>query len=233
MTEAKLWAVIPAAGSGQRFGASTPKQFLRLAGKPVIQHAIDALLALPDLQRLVVATAADDPHWNQLPAAGDARITAITGGATRAASVLAGLQHLQNLAAADDWVLVHDAARPLITAGQIEQLRAALAGHAVGGVLAVPVADTVKRCNRDGAIEQTVDRSTLWAAQTPQLFRYQLLCDSLTAALQAGVEVTDEAQAVELAGHTAQVVEGSPDNFKITLPAQLELAEYLMARRSA
>ena len=223
----RVWAVVPAAGSGRRMGSELPKQYLALAGRTVLEHTLARLGEVAAIARIVVALAADDRRYARL--AVPARCTAASGGAERCHSVLAGLQSLVGEAAHDDWVLVHDAARPCVRVADIERLLAELAADAVGGILAVPVRDTLKRCAPDGAITDTVSREALWQAQTPQLFRYGLLRAALEAALTHGGLVTDEAQAVEWAGATPRVVAGHGDNLKITHPEDLALAALILA----
>ncbi len=231
MSTARLWGVMPAAGSGKRFGEAIPKQYLRLIDKPVIQHSIDALLAIPGLSGLTVALSADDCRWQNLAAAADERVQTVTGGQERADSVLAALDSLSEVAADNDWVLVHDAARPCIDLVDVHRLLKSIKNHDVGGLLALPVADTLKRCDVHNNILASVDRSKLWSAQTPQIFRFGLLRECLAAALQSGSVVTDESMAAEIAGYQPLVVAGSPDNIKITLPAHLRLAEFLLRGR--
>ncbi len=225
----KLWAVVPAAGVGSRMQSTTPKQYLLLADKPVLSHSLSRLLALPALQQVVVAVAADDAYWPSMPEASESRVLAVDGGRERADSVLAGLSALVDKAAADDWVLVHDAARPCVQSKNIAAMLAALADHPVGGVMATAIADTVKQAGDGLSIEATLDRSRLWAAQTPQLFRYGLLKSALEQALAAGVAVTDEASALEWAGYTPQLFAGSKTNLKITVPEDIRLAGLILA----
>ncbi|MEM0954728.1 MAG: 2-C-methyl-D-erythritol 4-phosphate cytidylyltransferase [Pseudomonadota bacterium] len=228
--DAALWAVVPAAGIGARIGGDRPKQYLALAGQPVLQHSLNTLLALPNLRAVAVAIAAGDEAWPGLPAALDSRVRLAPGGAERSDSVLSGLDCLASEAAAHDWVLVHDAARPCLPTADLERLVDSLAEDDVGGILALPVADTVKRADDAGRIIETVDRSGLWLAQTPQLFRYGMLAAALRAAKAAGHAVTDEASAIERAGFQPRLVPGSPRNIKVTRPADLALAEnYLQA----
>ncbi len=224
---ARIWAVVPAAGKGARMGADRPKQYLELAGRTVLEHTLRRLLAEPRIAGVVVAFAPDDTDGPRLVAGLGERVLATVGGAERCHSVLNGLDALP--AAADsDWALVHDAARPCLRRGDLAKLIEELATDACGGILAVPVRDTLKRCAPDGAIEHTVDRDRLWHALTPQMFRLSVLRDALRAALAAQRLVTDEAQAVELAGFVPRVVEGHADNIKITRPEDLPLADYYL-----
>ena len=225
---AVFWAVVPAAGSGQRMGAAVPKQYLPLRGRAVLDHALAALLGHPEVRGAFVAVAADDRRWRDCEHARHPRVRWVTGGAERCHSVLRALDALAGEASADDWVLVHDAARPCLSAADLGRLVDGLRDHPVGGLLGVPVRDTMKRCTGDGAIVETVDRTGLWHAYTPQMFRLGLLTSALRAAVAAGAAVTDEAAAVERAGLAPRVVEGSYGNIKVTRPQDLALAELFL-----
>lgn len=231
--DAALWAVVPAAGSGLRMGTEVPKQYLRLRGRSVLDHALAALLDHPAIRCAVVAVAADDLRWRDCDHAREPRVRWVTGGAERCHSVLNALGELAGEAAADDWVLVHDAARPCLSREDLHRLVDSLRDHAVGGLLAVPVRDTMKRCAADGSVVATVDRAGLWHAYTPQMFRFGLLTGALRAAVAAGELVTDEAAAVERAGLVARVVEGSFGNIKVTRPQDLPLAEFFLGQRES
>ena len=225
-----FYALLPCAGSGQRAGTAQPKQYEPLAGVPLVVHTWRALGAVPALRRGVLVVAPDDTHMApllaQYPQPGFEM--APVGGATRAASVLAGLQHLMSTGARhDDWVLVHDAARCLIQATEVTRLIDACRGDPVGGLLALPLADTLKMA-RHGRVQGTLDRSDKWLAQTPQMFRCGLLLDAL---LQAGAAVTDEASAIEHLGHAPLLVRGSAHNLKVTFPEDFTLAEAILRSR--
>ena len=218
-----FWVVIPAAGIGSRMRADRPKQYLQLAGRTILEHTLDCFLDHPRLKGLMLSLAADDPFWPALPCATDPRIQRVEGGAERADSVLAGLLRLVELGAQEgDWVLVHDAARPNLARSDLDRLLAELADDPVGGLLAVPARDTLKRIGADGRVAETVDRSLIWQAYTPQMFRFAALHRALADALVAGVAVTDEASALEWAGQAPKLVEGRADNLKITRPEDLE-----------
>ncbi|WP_252274409.1 2-C-methyl-D-erythritol 4-phosphate cytidylyltransferase [Pseudomonas subflava] len=218
-----FWVVIPAAGIGSRMRADRPKQYLPLAGRTILEHTLHCFLDHPRLKGLVLSLAADDPWWPALPCADDPRILRAEGGAERADSVLAGLLRLLELGAQpDDWVLVHDAARPNLARSDLDQLLGELADDPVGGLLAVPARDTLKRVGTDGRVVETVDRSLIWQAYTPQMFRFAALHRALADALVAGVAVTDEASALEWSGQAPKLVEGRADNLKITRPEDLE-----------
>jgi 2-C-methyl-D-erythritol 4-phosphate cytidylyltransferase/2-C-methyl-D-erythritol 2,4-cyclodiphosphate synthase len=212
----RVWAVVPAAGRGERFDAASPKQYAPLLGATVIEWSLRALLAEPRVQGIAVALAAEDERWPAVAARlGDSRLMRAAGGASRQESVANGLSLLESHAAADDWVLVHDAARPCLTAGELHALLQALDEGAGGAMLAVPVTDTVKR-ERDGYSGGTVDRSGLWRALTPQAFAFGALRQALADAARDGAAVTDEAQAMERLGHAPRLVAGSPFNIKLT-----------------
>ncbi len=227
----RYWAVLPAAGVGKRMGGPVPKQYLDLAGRPVIAHTLSRLLAHDKIQAVAVALGSQDGWWPDAGFADHARIIRAPGGAERCHSVLNGLQALQGRAAADDWVLVHDAARPCIRQADLDKLIRQASGHAVGGLLGVPVRDTMKRCAESGEIQKTVDRDCLWHAFTPQMFRYEELRQALQTALDTDQLVTDEASAMELAGKMPLMVEGHDDNIKVTRPADLPLAAFYLQRQ--
>lgn len=226
----QYWLVMPAAGSGQRFGGDVPKQYTRLAGRPLIAWSLRPFLEDPRCRGLRVALAADDPHWAAVAAElRDARIETCLGGAERCGSVLNALASLP--AADEDWVLVHDAARPCVTAEEIDRLLLATAHHEVGGLLAVPLADTLKRSAGDGSVDATVPRDGLWRALTPQMFRVGLLRRALESARALGIVPTDESQAMELQDAAPLLVPGAPENIKVTTPADLAFAESVLASR--
>lgn len=226
----RCWGIVPAAGRGLRMGGEVPKQYLLLHGRSVLDHAIAALLGHAAVRAVAVAVAPEDARWRASAHAGDPRVRWVAGGAERCHSVLNALDALTDEAAADDWVLVHDAARPCLCAEDLERLVAALADHPVGGLLGVPVKDTMKRCAADGTVTDTVERAGLWHAYTPQMFRHAALRGALRAALAAGMLVTDESAAMERAGLAPRLVEGSPDNIKLTRPEDLPLAAFLLGR---
>lgn len=218
--------IIPAAGIGSRMRADRPKQYLPLAGRALIEHTLDCFLDHPGLQKLVVCIAADDPWWPQLSCANHPLIQRAAGGAERADSVLNGLRVLlESGASAADWVLVHDAARPNLARTDLDRLLAELADDPVGGLLAVPARDTLKRAGSDGRVQETVDRSVIWQAYTPQMFCLGALRNALDDALAAGAQVTDESSAMEFAGFAPRLVEGRADNLKVTRPEDLQWLE--------
>lgn len=231
---ARCFALVPCAGVGQRAGTALPKQYTPLAGLPLVAHTLQALQACPALKATLVVTSPGDAHFTRLvPAERHPRDwLADVGGATRAATVAAGLAALRQRGAADDdWVLVHDAARCLLQPAWVQRLIDACRDDAVGGLLALPVSDTLKRAAADEAPPRagaTVSRQGLWAAQTPQMFRLGLLVRALAA---AGDAVTDEASAIEALGYQPRLVAGEWENLKVTWPADLALAERLLKQR--
>jgi 2-C-methyl-D-erythritol 4-phosphate cytidylyltransferase len=221
--------VIPAAGSSRRIaGSGPPKQYLQLAGRTVIEWAIAPFLERADCERIVVVIAASDPHWSRESLARHPKISTAIGGAERVDSVHAGLRALVALANDDDWVLVHDAARPCLRATDLSRLIDELADDGVGGLLGAPLVDTLKRADASDRVQATVPRESLWRALTPQMFRYGVLDRALRAARDSGVVPTDEAQAVEALGLQPRLVRGDPDNIKITLPEDIERAARLL-----
>jgi 2-C-methyl-D-erythritol 4-phosphate cytidylyltransferase len=228
------FALIPAAGVGARLAAGSPKQYLPVAGKPMIAHAFDAFMASESISHTYVVVSAGDGQIDAvLPPAG---VTALRcGGATRMETILNALRALAGVIADDDWVLVHDAARPGLTAALIARLIAAIGDDGVGGLLALPVVDTVKRVAASTAqaptVGATVARDGLWLAQTPQMFRYRLLVRALEAAEATPERITDDASAVEALGFAPKLVEGHPRNLKVTLPADIRIAEMYLADR--
>ena len=222
----RFWAVIPCAGTGARSGASGPKQYQPVAGKPMVMHTLAAFAGVARITRTMVVVAADD---GVLVSPGSSFFVAPCGGSTRAASVLNGLNYLlQQGAEPADWALVHDAARCLVTPAQINALIDACSQDAVGGLLAHKLADTLK-AETDGRVASTLDRSDKWLAQTPQMFRIGAL---ITALQQAGDRVTDESSAMEFIGLHPLLVPGSAQNFKVTYPEDFALAEAVLNARA-
>ena len=246
----RYWLVMPAAGAGRRFGAPLPKQYAPLEGRTVIEWALAPFLADARCAEVVLALAADDAAGARIaarvrergaaPASGGPAVSVVTGGEQRSHSVRCGLDALEGRAAADDWVLVHDAVRPCLDAHDLERLLAALGTHPLGGLLAVPAADTLKRAQdpqagpaaaQAPAVSQTVERAGLWRALTPQMFRYGSLGAALDRAHAAGRSPTDEAQALEWQGEHPLLVAGSASNLKITTAADLVLAAAVLQSR--
>lgn len=217
-------ALIPAAGVGTRMGANSPKQYLTIAGKSILQHAVNALMNFPGISHTYVVVSEDDAFVDNFLQKADQLTVLRCGGATRRDSVRNGLAYLADKLDAHDWVLVHDAARPGLTPALLQKLIDQVGSHPVGGLLALPVVDTVKRVI-DGKVA-TISRDGLWLAQTPQMFRYAMLCDALDQAEQ----VTDESSALELMGYAPLLVEGHACNMKVTLPSDLLMATQYMQR---
>jgi 2-C-methyl-D-erythritol 4-phosphate cytidylyltransferase len=215
------FALIPAAGVGARAGAGSPKQYREIAGRAMLRHVLDTFASAPCIAHTFVVVNSDDAYIDEVVAGLSSCSVLRVGGATRQASVLNGLAAAHGQIGDDDWVLVHDAARPGLTTALIARLVDALANDPVGGLLALPMVDTLKRAGKDGRALQTVARDALWAAQTPQMFRHALLRRALE---QAG-DITDDASAIETLGLSPKLVEGSPRNFKVTLPHDFALAE--------
>lgn len=230
---ARIWAVLPAAGRGTRFGGEVPKQYLEAAGRPLIAHALDALLSHPRIDGAMVALAADDARWPGWTSRHGKPLLRCTGGGERADSVLAALHALPADVGAGALVLVHDAARPNLHAADLDRLIDVATAHADGAILGAPVRDTLKRADAAAHIVATEPRSALWRAFTPQAFRRGPLTAALERARADSVVVTDEAMAMERMGAHPALVEGREDNLKVTTPADLALAEYLLARSDA
>ncbi len=228
---ADIWAVLPAAGRGTRFGGDTPKQYLEAGGRPLIAHALDALLAHPRVAGAVVALAADDVRWPGWTSRHGKPVLRCIGGDKRADSVLAALRLVPADAHHDPLVLVHDAARPNLHRDDLDRLIAAAEAGAGGAILAAPVRDTLKRADGEGCIAATEPRAGLWRALTPQAFRRSTLIAALERARADGVVVTDEAMAIERTGAHPRLVEGRDDNLKVTTPADLALVDYLLSTR--
>ena len=224
-----IWVVIPAAGVGRRMKSSTPKQYLLLNEKPVLEHTLNVFLNNDAISEIVVAVSKEDEYWPTLSLTNNKPVRKAEGGKERSDSVLNGLRFLEGMANDNDWVLVHDAARPCLRQQDLNLLIESLAKHSVGGILAVPVRDTMKRASANSnLIEKTIDRENLWHALTPQMFRYKMLKDALLTAQENNQEITDEASAIELAGFQPELVEGHADNLKITRPEDLELAAFFL-----
>ena len=225
-----IWVIIPAAGVGKRMGTDIPKQYLTLNGKTIIEHTIDVFDKHDSISEIVVAISKDDEYWPSLNINLSKPFHIASGGNERCDSVLNGLKLIENKAADDDWVLVHDAARPCLRHDDLTLLLDSLEEHEVGGILAVQVKDTMKRSIGENRIKNTVDRENLWHALTPQMFRFSMLKDSIQSALKNNEVITDEASAIELIGYQPMLVEGHADNIKITRPEDLDLASFYLQK---
>ncbi|ROR16501.1 2-C-methyl-D-erythritol 4-phosphate cytidylyltransferase [Vibrio crassostreae] len=221
-------AVVPAAGVGSRMKADRPKQYLKINGKTILEHTVEKLLSHPQVAQIVVAISDDDPYYPELALNQNPQVSRVSGGSERADSVLSALNYIaeQQLC---DWVMVHDAARPCVQLSDIDKLISGAMSHDIGAILAAPVRDTMKR-GAQGQIEHTVERADLWHALTPQMFRAQPLWKALSEALQHGASITDEASAFEWKGLSPALVAGRSDNFKITQPEDLALAEFYLSQ---
>lgn len=226
-----FWVILAAAGVGERMGSACPKQYLMLAGRTLIEHSMELFLAQSCIKGIMVVLAATDPYFARLPISRDHRIRSTVGGDQRYQSVHNGLRALQGRADAEDWVLVHDAARPCLHPDDLDHLLAQARDDFPGGLLAAPVSDTLKQADAELKVAQTIPRTGLWRALTPQMFRYDLLTKALAEALAAQVKVTDEAAAVERLGIKPVLIPGRSDNLKITYPSDLALAEAILAER--
>jgi 2-C-methyl-D-erythritol 4-phosphate cytidylyltransferase len=222
----RCWAVVPAAGSGRRMQSDRPKQYLHLGRQTVIEHSLEVLLGHPRIAGAVVALAPDDPYWPGLHPRYDKPLVTVTGGRERGDSVLNAVRALLATEDGEDaWAMVHDAARPCLRAVDLDRLIDGVGTDPDGGLLALPVRDTLKQEGAQGRVGHTVDRTGLWHALTPQLFPAYALSNALESALRTGEPITDDAFAMERAGRAPRLIEGHSDNIKITRPADLELAE--------
>lgn len=211
--------------------SATPKQYLTIAGKTILEHTLDSFTEHSAISGIVVVVSQQDQQWLEL-AKQYPNIKTTEGGAERFQSVLNGLKYLSGFANNEDWVLVHDAARPCLRQSDLDKLISDLSSHEVGGLLGLPMADTVKRCNDKGQVDETVSRHDLWRALTPQMFRLNILKQALEQALADDAVVTDEASAIERMGLQPQIVAGHSDNIKVTRPEDLELAQIYLAARN-
>ncbi len=237
----KLWPILPAAGVGARMQADCPKQYLTLGGQYLIDHTLDCFLTYGKFQQVILVLSEQDEYWQKSRFSKDDRIIRAVGGRERSDSVLSGLESISSLAKADDWVLVHDVARPCLHHSDLDRLidqvmdaeRRSSSKSGVGGILATPVRDTMKRGRIDNqiySIDHTVDREALWHAMTPQMFLYSELRQALQNCLEQQQPVTDEASAMEQQGWAPILVEGRPDNIKVTHPNDLALAELYLSQ---
>ncbi|MEO0369610.1 MAG: 2-C-methyl-D-erythritol 4-phosphate cytidylyltransferase, partial [Pseudomonadota bacterium] len=240
VTTERIWGIIPAAGAGTRLGTTRAKQYLEIAGQSLLERSILGLVKAIDFENLIICVPPQDETANQLLKenavlsiqfeAGNIRL--VEGGETRAHSVSNGLAALSAQASDEDWVLVHDAARPLVSARDLQTLMDSISAHEVGGILATPAKDTLKQASGSSIeqtlIEQTLDRSMIWNAQTPQVFRFGLLRAAMQDALQASAQITDESSAVERQGFKPLLVASQDINIKITTPEDLLIAEAIL-----
>ena len=226
----KVFALVLAAGQGTRIGDALPKQYLPIAGKPMMFHSIEALARVSRIEKLFVVLAPMDRHWGKhdWSAFPEKVQAAFCGGAHRAESVLNTLKHIESQVAPDDWILVHDAARPCIMTELVEQFLDEVGDDAVGGLLAMPLADTLKRADENQRVAATLPRAGLWRAQTPQLFRYAML----RKGIEKNPAATDESEAVESLGHVPRLAEGENSNIKVTFAEDLVIAEMILEQKN-
>lgn len=226
-----IWVIIPAAGVGKRMESDMPKQYLTLNGKTIIEHTLDVFDKHDSISDIVVAISKGDEYWSSLNINLSKPLHAANGGRERCDSVLNALTFIENKVSDNDWVLVHDAARPCLRNEDLTLLLDTLKEHEVGGILAIPVRDTMKRSTDENVITGTVERENLWHALTPQMFRFSMIKDALETALNKNEVITDEASAIELAGYQPVLVEGHADNLKITRPEDLALAAFFLRQQ--
>ena len=226
-----LWVIVPAAGRGNRMATTLPKQYLPLLHQTVIEITLKKLLAINHVTKIIVSLHPEDHHWQTLHCAQNPKIQTVVGGKERSDSVLAALKYIQHQAGEMDWIMVHDAARACILNETIERMLAAIKDEEIGGVLAVASDDTLKQVT-DQRIHSTLDRRTIWRAQTPQIFRYQLLYQCLSQAIARNHAITDDASAIEMAGYTPKIIAGRKDNIKITHPEDLRIAEFILKQQN-
>ncbi len=224
----RSWVIIPAAGVGKRMRLNHPKQYLSLDSKTVIERAILVFSKNPNIEGIVIVLSSGDEYWPKLKIDSKVPLFVVEGGQERCHSVLNGLLFLENKAKAVDWVLVHDAARPCLHNDDVTKLSHTLQNHDVGGLLGLPVADTLKYCDDGYGVKRTVNRQGLWRALTPQMFRYEKLLTSMRAAVCEPENITDEASAMEMAGYEPVMVEGRWDNIKITHPQDISQAQLIL-----
>jgi 2-C-methyl-D-erythritol 4-phosphate cytidylyltransferase len=232
LNQPRIHALIPAAGQSVRFGGTTVKQYTHLLGQPVIAHSIQAVMKHPSVTQVTVALAHDDGIFNELIRPVFPEVTIVEGGETRSQSVMNGLNFIIDADPDCEWVLVHDAARPCLSAAALSDLIDHGLTSMAGAILAIPVTDTLKVADDSGYINKTVDRSSYWSAQTPQLFRIHQLAANLESALSRGEHPTDEAAAMEAAGVHPLLVQGLASNIKITGPDDMALAEFILQRQA-
>lgn len=227
----KYWGIVPAAGVGKRMQADRPKQYLALNNGTVIEQTITRLLQVKQLSAVVVAISREDPYWPKLEVSKNPKVLTAAGGKERADSVLSALDSIADKAADNDWVLVHDAARPCITPSDVELLINQVNSDDCGGLLALASHDTLKVVNENRMVCDTVDRTTIWRALTPQMFRYGALKHALQQASDKGWVMTDDASAMELQGQQVKIIAGRSDNIKITRPEDLALAQFYLEQQ--
>ena len=228
--ESKCWVIIPAAGIGQRMGSETPKQYLKINNETIVERTISLFSTNFLIEKVVVVLHPSDTRWSTLNIQYPDKVVTAVGGDVRVESVRQGLLYLKKEAAANDWVLVHDVVRPCLSSALLNFFINTIADHRVGGLLALPVTDTIKKIDTDHVVRTTISREGLWVAQTPQMFRYGFLLDAIENAIQLDTPVTDESCAIELAGEHPIVIRGDWRNIKITTPEDLEQAKGILQK---
>ncbi len=221
-----IWAIVPAAGIGQRMSGVLPKQYIEVNGKPILAHTLDVICQIPHVKKVIIPLHPNDHYWSSLIDLPYDNVMTVTGGELRNDSVLNALTAIKNNAQAQDWVLVHDAVRPCITVNDICELLMQIADHPVGGLWGVPVRDTLKQVDANQNVEKTVPRECLWHAQTPQIFRFELLYQALQKTKDDKINITDDASAIEYLGYHPKMVQGNYTNIKITWPEDLIMAAH-------
>lgn len=224
-----VWAIVPAAGRGERFKEAVPKQYCRVQGKTILEHTLSSLLSHPALQQIVVAISKEDHYFSALPVFHESRLTTVMGGDSRMASVVNALAWIETVADPDDWVLIHDAVRPGLHPRDFQNLIATMKEDVAGAILGSPVKDTLKFVYSSGFISHTVSRGALWHASTPQLFRLSILLKAIKRAEEIALIATDEAQMVEQLGECVKMVPLLYPNPKLTYPEDLLYFEYLLS----
>jgi 2-C-methyl-D-erythritol 4-phosphate cytidylyltransferase len=227
----KYWVIIPAAGTGNRMGTEIPKQYLKITGRTILEHTISRFIPLTNIEGIIVVISQNDSYWSNLELSRHEKVMTTIGGKARYHSVLNGLYRLSEVTGGNDWVLVHDAARPCIRMEDIIALIGEISNHADGGLLGIPARDTMKRADMNNEITGTISRVGLWHALTPQMFRNEALQHAIEKAIANNIELTDEAQAMEYAGFKPKFVTGHPDNIKITHLNDLRLAELFILQQ--
>ena len=228
----KYWLVIPAAGIGKRMESDIPKQYVSVHGKTVIEHTIDNFIGRKEIENICISISESDTHWSTLPISKNKKMITTIGGNQRYESVYNGLCALQDKANDDDWVIVHDAVRPCLKKSIIDRLITDISSHDVGGILALPCFETMKRVNNNQQVEETINREIIWRAQTPQIFKYKKLLLAIEKAINENILITDEAMAMELSNYKPIVIMGDEKNIKITHKDDLKHLELFLGETS-
>ncbi len=231
LQQTSFWGIVPAAGLGLRMAADCPKQYIKIHDRTILEYAIESLVSHPHIEKVVVALHEHDDYWKSIVPPHKEKIITTVGGEHRINSVWSALQALDSYAHDNDWVLVHDAVRPCLSHELIDRLIHKLHDHPIGGLLGIPVRDTLKKVDADHVIENTLSREHVWAAQTPQMFRYRALREAIKQTMHQDRVITDEASAFEAIGEYPQMVLGDVSNIKVTYPADLKIADFLLKEK--